>query len=414
MGWPGRMSSLFGSKLLHLSDNESLGDFVAECADSWGLAYFLRKSLQGEDLVAEARQWMQRVASTEDAGDWRDAALAMFCVGQEKLGMDMLCHAVQLSPNFRLRHGSDAPLRLLMLMSQGTLDSYTPIECLLDDLPVCVFQSYVSVDQPVCFDDLPEHDLLWMAVAESPAQRSLLYRLQHQLEHWPRPVIHAPERMLAFKRDQVAQSLEGIKGLLVPQTRWVPRTELEQKSAWSEDCLLRPMHSQGGHGLARITSKAELNAYLLQQHETAFYCTAFVDYRNAHGWYGKMRIALLNGQAYPCHYAFSEQWMVHYVNARMYDEPSRRKLEEAWMQGFEVWNQPYRLIWPEIQQRLGLEYVLLDLAELPDGQLVLFEADPAMVAHRMDYVEYFPYKQEPMRRLQEAVLAWLKSKAAAA
>ncbi len=387
---------------------------MAECADSWGLAYFLRKSLQGDDLVAEASHWMQRVAGAEDAGAWRDAALAMLCIGQEKLGLDMLHYAVQLNCHYRLRHGTDASLRLLMLMNPGTLDSYTPVECLLDDLPVCVLQSYLPADRPLRSEDLPDHDLLWMAVAESPAQRPVLQRLQQELAHWPRPVINPPERMLTFQRDQVAACLEGIKGLCVPATRSVLRSELEQQAFWTGEYLIRPLHSQGGHGLARIASADDLHDYLGQLDDAAFYLSEFVDYRNVHGWYGKMRIALLNGEAYPCHYAFSEHWMVHYVNARMYDDPARRQLEADWMIDFEAWNQPYRAIWPEIQQRLGLEYVLLDLAELPDGKLVLFEADPAMVAHRMDSAEYFPYKQAPMLRLQQAVLSWLMKKAAAA
>ena len=36
---------------------------------------------------------------------------------------------------------------------------------------------------------------------------------------------------------------------------------------------------------------------------------------------------------------------------------------------------------------------------MPDGRLLVFEADTALIVHGMDDPGLFPYKQEPMQRI---------------
>jgi hypothetical protein len=46
-----------------------------------------------------------------------------------------------------------------------------------------------------------------------------------------------------------------------------------------------------------------------------------------------------------------------------------------------------------------LDYFAIDCAELPDGRLLLFEADVAMIVHAMDSDRVFPYKKLAMAKL---------------
>jgi hypothetical protein len=48
---------------------------------------------------------------------------------------------------------------------------------------------------------------------------------------------------------------------------------------------------------------------------------------------------------------------------------------------------------------MGLDYLGIDCAETPDGRLLVFEVDNAMVVHDMDPVEVFPYKPPQMRKI---------------
>ena len=58
-----------------------------------------------------------------------------------------------------------------------------------------------------------------------------------------------------------------------------------------------------------------------------------------------------------------------------------------------------------LHRRIGLDYFLIDCAEMRDGRLLLFEAQVAMILHDMDPVEIFPYKQPAMRKLFTAFQA---------
>ena len=55
-----------------------------------------------------------------------------------------------------------------------------------------------------------------------------------------------------------------------------------------------------------------------------------------------------------------------------------------------------------MSRRVGLEYFAIDCGETPEGRLLLFEADIAMIVHSMDPPEMFPYKARQMRKVFDA------------
>ncbi len=380
---------------------------LLDCAVCLGLAPFLRMSLAGEDLVAKASELMERVrVYPEDAGSWRDASIALSCLGQAELAQQFLEQAMSLCTHYKIRGTSLSPiLRVLMLMQPGELSANTPLECLLEQAPVEIIQTLVTADQ-VGSLQVPEHDVLFMAVAESPASQELLQALEHLLVAWPRPVINSPQSVLGMARDHVAELLQGVEGLVVPVTKLYSRHSL-QSSLLTYPLIIRPLGSQAGHDLARLLREEELSTYLDKVRAETFYVAPFVDYADGQGQYAKMRLALIDGEPWPCHRALSSHWMVHYVNAGMYEDAAKRSQELAWMQTFPEFLVKHSSTLHEMADRLRLPYVLLDVAELQDGRLLLFEADPAMVVHAMDSVELFPYKQVYMGHLREAVVASL-------
>ena len=56
---------------------------------------------------------------------------------------------------------------------------------------------------------------------------------------------------------------------------------------------------------------------------------------------------------------------------------------------------------------MPFDYYSIDCGELPDGRLVVFEADTAAIIHLMDPEEMFPYKHVQMRRVFDAFGAML-------
>ena len=52
-----------------------------------------------------------------------------------------------------------------------------------------------------------------------------------------------------------------------------------------------------------------------------------------------------------------------------------------------------------IHKRLGLDYLVLDCSETPDGRLFIFEADTIMIVHSMDRDDIYPYKRPAMMKI---------------
>jgi hypothetical protein len=75
-------------------------------------------------------------------------------------------------------------------------------------------------------------------------------------------------------------------------------------------------------------------------------------------------------------------------------------------QGFAV---RHRHAFQALYQSFRLDYFGIDCAETPDGRLVVFEADVAMIVHAMDSAELYPYKKPAMAKLCDGFIAGLRT-----
>jgi glutathione synthase/RimK-type ligase-like ATP-grasp enzyme len=166
--------------------------------------------------------------------------------------------------------------------------------------------------------------------------------------------------------------------------------------------IVRPVGSHGGRDLAKIDGPQDVTAYVVRVADAELYLSRFVDYRSKDGLFRKMRIALIDGAPFACHMAVSSNWMVHYVNAGMYEEAHKREEEAFFMAHFDDFAQRHRLALDAIVTRMKLDYLCIDCAETPDGRLLVFEVDHAMVVHAMDSEQKFPFKQPHMQKVKNA------------
>ncbi|OIQ64063.1 hypothetical protein GALL_543900 [mine drainage metagenome] len=173
--------------------------------------------------------------------------------------------------------------------------------------------------------------------------------------------------------------------------------------------LLRPTGSHAGKGLEKLDHSEALAPYLRQSSAGAFYLSPFVDYRGPDGLFRKYRVSLIEGRPFICHMALAPHWMLHYLNAGMVEHAERRA-EEARV--FATFDQDFALrhaaAFRALQDRIALDYYALDCGETPDGTLLIFEADTAMVVHTMDPPDLFPYKAPQMLRIFQAFRALLQ------
>lgn len=379
-----------------------------------GLAPFLRMSIAGQDLQPVGQQLLAKAAADEnDANLWMNLSLALFCLGQRNLGLAIQGRALAMKREYHLVAAEQpAKVRLLMLMVAGDLSANTPIECLLENSDIDLVFYYFSLDAPVTLP-FPEHDVLMVAISEAEENYPLLTSLKQKLTDWPKPVINAPQNIPRTGRELASALLQNVPGLLMPATLSAPRVVLQAIAtgfaSLSElfetgdfPLILRPVGSHAGRDLDKIDGPDALADYLSRVDAADFYLSPFIDYSGADGLFRKMRVALINDVPFACHMGVSEHWMIHYVNAGMYEEAWKRAEEAAFMTHFDDFAQRHQAAFQAIVEQTQLDYLCIDCAETPDGQLLVFEIDHAMVVHAMDSETQFPYKQAHMKQAKDA------------
>ncbi|WP_298218850.1 hypothetical protein [Halothiobacillus sp.] len=156
--------------------------------------------------------------------------------------------------------------------------------------------------------------------------------------------------------------------------------------------IVRPSDSHAGHDLERLADSAAIQRYLDHIPSTEFFIAPFIDYSEADGLFRKFRIALVGGKPFAVHMAVSAHWMIHYVNAGMYEDAEKRHKEAQFMMHFDAFINRHGQALGMITDRMWLDYVCFDGAETQAGELLIFEIDHVMVVHAMDPVELFPFR----------------------
>jgi glutathione synthase/RimK-type ligase-like ATP-grasp enzyme len=394
-----------------------LPDLVVEARQPFapliGVSPLMRRAFREEDIAPLATALVERAeANPQDAHAFLDCSTALQLTGHRELALAVQAEAIRLQQHYRLPLPALAPaLRLLVIMGPGDLMANTPIEFLLEESDVALELFYVSDELPLpSLESLPPHDVLMVAVAESDANKQLLARLADWLKEHP-TVLNRPEKIARLSRNSVCGMLAAIGGLYMPRTARITRAQLvalnERPASLAEllpdasfPLIVRPIGSHAGHDLEKVDSASMLAAYLERVNAEGFYLSPFVDYRSADGTFRKYRVALIEGQAFVCHYAISSHWMVHYLNAGMQESAEKRALEAECMAHFDqTFARQHAAALVQIDQRIGLPYLGIDCAEMPDGQLLIFEVDNAMIVHAMDDEQMYPYKKPAMQKV---------------
>jgi tetratricopeptide (TPR) repeat protein len=263
-------------------------------------------------------------------------------------------------------------------------------------------------EQPDLIARLPAFDIIFNAIADADRGAPYLPLAAELCAQHRRPVLNPPARIEPTRRDRIARHLGDIPGLVVPRTRYMTRARIAALAtagrpfAWPK--LVRPAGMHGGEGLERIEQTAELVPYLDRMPFDAFFLTDFWDFRSADGNYRKYRFVFVDRVAFPYHLAISSEWRVHYWRADM-DAAAWKADEEA-----QFLADPTRAFpgvhgetIQAIGRRLDLDYGGIDCAMLPDGRLIVFEANANMLVHMDGPEARRPYKERYVPRIFDAM-----------
>jgi len=298
-------------------------------------------------------------------------------------------------------------------MGPGDLMANTPLEFLLENSDVALDIVYATQDQPLP-TNLPDHDVLFVAVAQSDRNMPLLKQIDAAIASWPRPVLNRPDRIALMSRNEACSLLKFVPGVNMPITVRVDRKILKQvahRELPLTDILtdgefpiiIRPVDSHAGKDLDKIENLDALISYLQNRPNNEFYLSRFIDYRGQDGLFRKYRIVLIDGRPFACHVGISEHWMIHYLNAGMAESAEKRAEEERFMIDFDnAFARKHAETFHAINERVGLDYLGIDCGETADGKLLIFEIDSCMIVHAIDPVDIFPYKQPQMNKVFSA------------
>lgn len=354
-----------------------------------------------------------------DAAAFMDLSIMLQTMGKQQEAMQCQVAALEICRTFRIRNAGKARLTVLAFVAPGNFMSNTPVEFLLEHAGVTLLLHFVDANT-TSLADVPAHDVGFVAVSQSAENEPVLCNLEKLLTHWRKPLMNCETmNIAAMTRDGISALLAGETSVYAPRTVRLLRGDVVKIAEGSValqkalpggvfPVIIRPVGTHAGVGLKRVSSPTELTDYLAQYSEAEFYLAPFVDYSNDDGKFRKARIAVIDGKPFASHLAVSQNWMVHYLNADMTLHADRRQEESDWMERF---HSDYALRHAEafrvMHEKLGLDYFVIDCGELPDGRLLLFEADVGMIVHSMDPLDMFPYKAKIMAQIFTAFEASL-------
>jgi tetratricopeptide (TPR) repeat protein len=290
---------------------------------------------------------------------------------------------------------------ILELCIAGTFQANIPLDFILDGDRTTVHKLYLG-EHPI--PQLPPYDIVFNTIADAPNATPALEAAQAFIAGQQRPALNAPQLVARTSRTAIAERFAESSCVAVAPTTQTTRGTVHG-SRPPYPFLIRPLDSHAGNDLAKIDDSDGLQAYFdsVAQIED-FYLSAFIDYRNADGYYRKYRIVFVDGVPYPVHLAISSNWMIHYYNAQMADNQWMRDEEHAFMRDMRsVFDGVRAAGLLEIAQTLPLDYFGIDCSIAPDGRVLLFEASTAMIVHMRDPVDLYPYKAEYVPRVIHAL-----------
>lgn len=262
---------------------------------------------------------------------------------------------------------------------------------------------YATQDQA---RSLPRYDLVFNAIGDQDAAGPTTEPVAHFLHTCDRPVLNLPAAVARTARDLIPALFTPIADVLAPVTVRLDTKDFKELvlalPGIRLPLLARPSGSHGGTQLVKLESAEDLSR-LVAWNAEAYYATNYHDYRSSDGYYRKYRMVFVDRQPFPYHLAIGDHWMVHYETAGMLAEPWKRAEEALFLEDPGAAIGPRAMAAVEAMGRtLDLDYCGVDFSILPDGRVLVFEANATMLVHPEDERDILQFKNPYVQRIFDA------------
>ena len=295
-------------------------------------------------------------------------------------------------------HAPREAQRVLILESADAAN--VPLRHLLPRRSVTQIHWVIEYATPEQDRALPPFDLVFNAIGEAEFAPPLLPPVQRLLAAAGGRVLNPPAVIARTRRSELPALLAGIENLCVPEVlhhRGDGVAALARLRAGGGffPLLLRPSGAHGG--VRRIEEEAALAGVAAGEYDL----TRFVDYRSPDGHWRKYRFIFVDRVPLPYHLAIGSHWLVHYWTAGMREAGWKRAEEEAFLRAPEaVIGARGMAALRAIGARMDLDYGGIDFTVLPDGRVLVFEANATMLVHP-EPEAMFAYRNPSVQRIQE-------------
>jgi hypothetical protein len=196
-------------------------------------------------------------------------------------------------------------------------------------------------------------------------------------------VINTPDAVLRSTRDQVAKLLSGIPGLIAPTAVRLNGARREiaantlARSGIVPPIILRKVGTHTGKIVGLFdTADAAIAALEPGDH----IATQFVDFASADTLYRKFRVFFIGERMILRHMFVADKWNVHVKDRLRFMAHSADLVaeERALFESDEPFAPNVRDVLREVRKRMPLDFFGMDFALMPDGEVLLFEANATM------------------------------------
>ncbi|OXE37664.1 MAG: hypothetical protein CGW95_00360 [Phenylobacterium zucineum] len=278
----------------------------------------------------------------------------------------------------------ETPFNLVILVSQSAsnipLNSLLPVE---QFGRVLWYMEYAGLEQ---IDHLPKDAVYFNAIGEPDNAKAALDLIAEISPQLAGKILNPPDKVMATRRDHLAETLKGIDNLWTPATVRCPAISLTPEflgslfaNAGPTEFLIRPIGSHVGLGLQRIPKPSDLNQYDFGDAHT-LYVSRFWEGRSKEGLYRAYRVICIDRQIYPYHLAIASDWMVHRHTTEMDSHPDLVMEELAFLDNpaAAIGQKAYDALC-QAAKRLDLDFVGIDFGITEAGEVVVFEANATML-----------------------------------
>jgi hypothetical protein len=304
---------------------------------------------------------------------------------------------------------------VLCLCAPGDWQTNIPVDFLFDHDTTTVHKLYLLDQHDADSAVTVHHDVVWNIIAESPEALPYLALANRFMHAQNKPTLNTPARVITTARPLLDATLANSRARVAP-VAIIDRERLSNAAMpFAFPIIARPLGSHAGHGLERLDDRDACGPYTQRNPVERYFVSPFIDYASADGFFRKYRLVYVDGVPYPVHLAISPNWMIHYYNAPMSEHAWMRDEEAAFLADARAafHGDAYEMLL-RVAAAVGLEYFGIDCGIDREGNVLVFEADAAMLVHTSDPIELYPYKHQFVPRIYRAIEAMIDRRKSAA